>query len=79
VRGAAGSVLFQCAFDSTPTGFLVRPLAGRGGEGATVYKLSVWDVDGLTPAGRSLLPAAATTPPAPSAPKQGPSTPSHPK
>jgi hypothetical protein len=68
-------VLFQCAFDSTPTGFLVRPLAGRGGEGATVYKLSVWDVDGLTPTDRSLLPAAATPPQPPSALKKAPSAP----
>ncbi|HEX4601426.1 MAG TPA: DUF4340 domain-containing protein [Gemmatimonadales bacterium] len=75
VRGGGGRVLFQCAFDSTPTGFLVRPVAGRGGEGATVYKLTVWDVDGLTPAGRSLLPAPATPPKAPRAPKKGPGAP----
>ena len=80
VRDAGGGVLFQCAFDSAATGFLVRPLAGRGGEGATVYKLAVWDVDGLTPTGHTLLPAPATPPPAAAAPKKGPSPrPSKPK
>ncbi len=55
VRGARG-VLVSLAFDSTASGFLVRHLAGQGGEVATVYRMNAWDVDGLTPASRSLLP-----------------------
>ena len=55
VRGPRGSVLLSLAFDTTATGFLVRHLAGRGGEAATVYRMNAWDVDGLTPASRSLL------------------------
>ncbi len=57
LRGAGGTVLLALAFDSTATTFLVRHLAGLGGEGATVYRMNLWDVDGLTPASRSLLPA----------------------
>lgn len=49
-------VLLSLAFDSTAGGFLVRHVAGAGGEGATVYRMNVWDVDGVTPASRSLLP-----------------------
>lgn len=56
VRGAKGRVLLALAFDSTAGGVLVRHLAGLGGEGATVYRMNVWDVDGLTPPGRSLVP-----------------------
>lgn len=52
VRGARG-VLVSLAFDSTASGFLARR---AGGEAATVYRLNTWDVDGLTPASRSLLP-----------------------
>jgi hypothetical protein len=53
VRGRHG-VLLTLAFDSTPSGFVVRHLAGIGGEGATVYRMNLWDVDGLTPASRAL-------------------------
>lgn len=55
VRGAGGLML-SLAFDSTAAGFLVRHVAGTGGEGATVYRMNSWDVDGVTPASRSLLP-----------------------
>jgi uncharacterized protein DUF4340 len=55
-RGGAGRVLLALAFDSTAGGFLVRVAAGSGGEGATVYRMNSWDVDGVTPASRSLLP-----------------------
>src|SRR2546426_2988573 len=55
VHGPRGSVLLSLAFDTTATGFLVRHLAGSGGEAATVYRMNAWDVDGLTPASRSLL------------------------
>jgi hypothetical protein len=58
LRGGKGGVMLALAFDSTSTGFLVRHLAGMGGEGATVYRMGTWDVDGLTPASRSLLHAA---------------------
>jgi len=53
VRGAHG-VLLTLAFDSTASSFLVHHLAGAGGEGATVYRMNFWDVDGVTPASRSL-------------------------
>ena len=55
VRSTRG-VLVSLAFDSTAGGFLVRHVAGAGGEGGTVYRMNVWDVDGVTPASRSLLP-----------------------
>lgn len=55
VRGRAG-VLLTLAFDSTASGFVVRHLAGVGGEGATVYRMNTWDVDGVTPASKTLLP-----------------------
>lgn len=55
VRGRGDGVLLTLAFDSTPSGFVVRHLAGVGGEGATVYRMNLWDVDGVTPASRSLL------------------------
>jgi len=51
-----GGVLLSLAFDSTAGAFVVRHVAGTGGEGATVYRMNTWDVDGLTPASRSLLP-----------------------
>ena len=58
VRGArGGSALLSLAFDSTAGAFVVRRVAGTGGEDATVYRMNTWDVDGLTPASRSLLPA----------------------
>lgn len=67
VRGARGDVLLSLAFDSTTTGYLVRHLAGVGGEGATIYRMNSWDVDGVTPASRSLgptpTPVPATKPP----------------
>jgi hypothetical protein len=47
-------VLLSLAFDSTASGFLVHHLAAVGGEGATVYRMNFWDVDGVTPASRSL-------------------------
>jgi len=53
VRGAHG-VLLTLAFDSTASSFLVHHVAGTGGEGATVYRMNFWDVDGVTPARRSL-------------------------
>ena len=56
VRGGRG-VLLSLACDSGATGFIVRHLAGVGGEGSTVYRMNTWDVDGITPASRSLVPA----------------------
>ena len=56
VRGGRG-MLLSLACDSGATGFLVHHLAGVGGEGSTVYRMNSWDVDGITPASRSLLPA----------------------
>jgi hypothetical protein len=50
-------VLVSLTFDSTATAFLVRHVAGAGGEGTTVYRMNTWDVDGMTPASRSLEPA----------------------
>ena len=61
VRGRGG-LLLTLTFDSTTTGFVVRHLGGVGGEGATVYRMNTWDVDGITPASRSLEPTKATTP-----------------
>ena len=61
VRGAHG-LLLSLAFDSTPTGFVVRHLGGVGGEGATVYRMNTWDVDAVTPASRSLEPSKPTSP-----------------
>ena len=52
-----GGVLLSLAFDSTATAFVVRHLGGLGGEGSTVYRMNTWDVDGVTPASRSLEPA----------------------
>lgn len=56
VRGERGALLLSLAFDSAAAGFLVRHVAGRGGDAATVYRMNVWDVDGVTPASRSLGP-----------------------
>ena len=56
VRGGR-EVLLTLTFDSTTSGFLAHHLAGVGGEGVTLYRMNFWDVDGLTPASRSLLPA----------------------
>jgi hypothetical protein len=55
VRSTRGIVL-SLAFDSTASGFLVRQVAGASSEGTMVYRMNVWDVDGVTPASRSLLP-----------------------
>jgi hypothetical protein len=55
VRGAHG-MLLSLVFDSIPSAFLVHHLAGTGGEGTTVYRMNSWDLDGLTPTSRSLLP-----------------------
>src|SRR6266568_1376403 len=57
IRDARGGMLLSLAFDSTTGSFLVRHVAGAGGEGPTVYRMSVWEVDGVTPVSRSLLPA----------------------
>ena len=48
--------LVSLAFDSIAGGFVVRRLAGGGGEDVTVYRMNVWDVDGVTPTSASLLP-----------------------
>jgi len=56
IRDARGGMLLSLAFDSTTGSFLVRHVAGAGGEGPTVYRMSVWEVDGVTPVSRSLLP-----------------------
>src|SRR6059058_5715216 len=64
VRGRGG-LLLSLTFDSTATGFVVRHLGGVaavGGEGATVYRMNTWDVDGITPASRSLEPTKPATP-----------------
>ena len=55
VRGRRG-VLLSLAFDSAATAFLVRHIGGPAGEAATVYRMNTWDVDGVTPASRSLEP-----------------------
>ncbi len=55
VRGTHG-IMLSLSFDSTATGFVVRRLAGTAAEAATVYRMNAWDVDGVTPASRSLLP-----------------------
>ena len=60
VRGSHQGVLLELGFDSIPSGYVVRHLAGVGGEGATVYRMNTWDVDGVTPTGESLKPAKAT-------------------
>lgn len=49
-RGARGA-LASLVFDSTASGFLVRPAGG------VVYRMNAWDVDGITPASRSLIAA----------------------
>ncbi len=53
---SARNALLSLAFDSTAGAFVVRQVTGTRGEGATVYRMNTWDVDGLTPASRSLLP-----------------------
>ncbi|HEX2647297.1 MAG TPA: DUF4340 domain-containing protein [Candidatus Dormibacteraeota bacterium] len=67
VRGGPGGpggrgVLLSLAFDSTASSWIVRHVAGVGGEGATVYRMNVWDVDGLTPTSQSIKPAKPTPP-----------------
>jgi hypothetical protein len=59
VRGAQGVTLLSLVFDSIPGGFWVRRARGAapGGDPGTVYRMNAWDVDGLTPASRALLPS----------------------
>ena len=63
VRGARGT-LVALVFDSIPGAFWVRRTAGTaaGGESGVLYRMNAWDVDGLTPASRSLEPPAAAKP-----------------
>jgi hypothetical protein len=63
VRSARGT-LFALVFDSIPGAFWVHRTAGvaPGGEPGVVYRVNAWDVDGLTPASRSLVPAAPAKP-----------------
>jgi hypothetical protein len=58
VRGAQGVTLLSLVFDSISGGFWVRRARGAapGGESGTVYRMNAWEVDGLTPAGQTLLP-----------------------
>ena len=60
LRSAHGGTLLSLAFDSIPGGFWVRRTGGTaaGGDPGTVYRMNAWDVDGLTPVSRALLPAA---------------------
>ena len=57
LRDGRGTTLVSLAFDSLPGGFVVRRTGGTapGGEPGTAYRMNAWDVDGLTPASRSLL------------------------
>jgi Domain of unknown function (DUF4340) len=55
-------LLLSLAFDSTAMGFVVRHLGGLGGEGATVYHMNTWDVDGVTPTSQSLKPVKPVKP-----------------
>ena len=63
VRGARGT-LVALVFDSIPAAFWVRRTAGTaaGGEPGVLYRMNAWDVDGLTPASRSLQSAAPAKP-----------------
>src|SRR5207244_11624484 len=63
LRSARGT-LVALVFDSIPGAFWVRRTGGvaPGGEPGTLYRMNAWDVDGLTPASRSLLPAASAKP-----------------
>jgi Domain of unknown function (DUF4340) len=63
LRSARGT-LVALVFDSTPGAFWVRRTGGvaPGGEPGTLYRMNAWDVDGLTPASRSLLPTAPAKP-----------------
>lgn len=60
LRSAHGGTLLALVFDSIPGGFWARRTGGTaaGGDPGTVYRMNSWDVDGLTPASRALLPAA---------------------
>ena len=60
VRSAHGGTLLALVFDSIAGGFWVRRTGGSaaGGDPGTVYRMNSWDVDGLTPASRALVPAA---------------------
>ena len=59
VRSARGTTLVVLVFDSIPGAFWVRRTSGvaGGGEAGALYRMNAWDVDGLTPASRSLAPA----------------------
>ncbi len=59
VRSARGMTLVALVFDSIPGAFWVRRTSGvaGGGEAGALYRMNAWDVDGLTPASRSLAPA----------------------
>lgn len=63
LRSARGT-LVALVFDSIPGAFWVRRTGGvaPGGEPGGVYRMNAWDVDGLTPASRSLLPTAPAKP-----------------
>lgn len=50
--------LLSLTFDSIAGGFIVHRPAGTSGEDATLYRMNVWDVDGVTPTKASLLPPA---------------------
>jgi hypothetical protein len=56
LRDVHSALLVSLVFDSIPGGFWVRRTGGRvaGGEAGAVYRMNAWDVDGLTPASRSL-------------------------
>jgi len=63
VRSARGMSV-TLVFDSIPGAFWVRRTGGAapGGETGVVYRMNAWDVDGLTPASRSLKPTAPAKP-----------------
>jgi Domain of unknown function (DUF4340) len=56
LRGPGQAVLAQISFDSTATGYWVH----RAGD-STVYRMSTWQVDGITPADSALRPTPAAT------------------
>src|SRR2546426_582755 len=59
--GARCTTLVALVFDSIPGAFWIRRTRGgaAGGDAGTLYRMNAWDVDGLTPASRSLAPPAA--------------------
>src|SRR5439155_1120759 len=62
--GSARGMSVALVFDSIPGAFWVRRTGGAapGGETGVVYRMNAWDVDGLTPASRSLKPTAPAKP-----------------